>query len=189
MGHVFFGVPHEQDDGTDASGKQVAFHLVDAAQLLRDLHIAHHDGERLIASAFSAAQFAHGLLGIGAAGEVKTAQAFDCHNAIGGEDLGATRDDGIACLERIAHCGLVIFAFAPCDVGTAHKAGIRLRVKAPVKGAAVLVGAVGAHGKSAHGGLDAIVGQVANDGKARSAVGAVDEGVMVASVCGIEELT
>lgn len=72
-GARFFGVPHEQDDGTDASGKQVAFHLVDAAQLLRDLHIAHHDGEWLIASAFSAAQFANGLFRIGAAGKMKAA--------------------------------------------------------------------------------------------------------------------
>ena len=69
----------------------------------------------------------------------------------------------------------------------AVKTGIRLRVKAPVKWVAILGGALGAHGKAVHGRGHSVVRQRPDDGKARPAVGAVDKGVVIASVGGVEQ--
>ena len=48
--------------------------------------------------------------------------------------------------------------------------------------------ALGAHRKLGHGSFGAVVGQVTHDGEARPAIGAIDEGVMVAAVLRIEQL-
>lgn len=69
----------------------------------------------------------------------------------------------------------------------AVKAGIGLRMKAPVKWVGILRGAFGAHGKAIHRGGRSVIRQRADDGKARAAVGAVDKGVVIASVGGIEQ--
>ena len=70
----------------------------------------------------------------------------------------------------------------------AVKAGIGLRVKAPVKRVAILCGALGAHGKAIHRRGRSVIRQRPDDGKARPAVGAVDKGVVIASVGGVEQL-
>ena len=62
-------------------------------------------------------------------------------------------------------------------------------MKAAVEGVVVLNLTLGAHGKSGHRGLGAIVGNAAGDGEARSAVGAIQEWVAIASVRGIKQLT
>ena len=60
--------------------------------------------------------------------------------------------------------------------------GIGLRVISPVRHIVVFALAIGAHDETTHGGLGAVVGDVLDDGEARPAVGAVGEGVSVASV-------
>ena len=47
--------------------------------------------------------------------------------------------------------------------------------------------AVGAQLESRHRGEWTVIGNVLNDGEARSAVGAVNEGIVIASVSGVEE--
>ena len=69
----------------------------------------------------------------------------------------------------------------------AVKAGIGLRMKAPVKRVAILCGALGAHGKAIHRRGRSVIRQRPDDGKARPAVGAVDKGVVIASVGGVEQ--
>ncbi len=161
------------------------------------VEVAHHDGERLVGAALAAAEFEHrGLVG-GVAGEVEAAQALDGDDAPCGDEFAAALDDGVAFLAGAPDggdwpgvgrgAGLRI-ALAPRDVRAALKAGIRLGVEAPVERIGVFGGAGGAHGEAVHGGHGAVIGQVADDGEARSAVGAVDEGVVVAPVCGVEEL-
>ena len=61
-------------------------------------------------------------------------------------------------------------------------------METPVRRIFVLGAAVSAERKSAHRGLGAVVGDIQNDGEARSAVGAVDERVAITAVGGIEEL-
>ncbi len=68
-------------------------------------------------------------------------------------------------------------------------AGHRLGVEAPVQGITILVGTISAERVGRHGGVGAIVGQRRNDRVAGPTVGAVDEGVEVARVLRIEELS
>ena len=72
--------------------------------------------------------------------------------------------------------------------GPADRAGVGLGVKAPVERVVVLALAVGAHGKGRMVVSGPVVGDVADDGEARPAVGAVGEGIAVAAVGGVEQL-
>ena len=65
--------------------------------------------------------------------------------------------------------------------------GDRLGMETPIQRIGVFFLTIGTHGKRSHGGFGAIVGDVFDDGKARSAVGAVDEGIAVATVGWVEE--
>ena len=47
--------------------------------------------------------------------------------------------------------------------------------------------AIGAERKTRHSGLGSVVGDVFDDGEARPAVGAIDEGIMIAAVRWVEE--
>ena len=73
-------------------------------------------------------------------------------------------------------------------MGAADGACVGLGVEAAVEGVVVLGLAGGTHGEDGHGGLRPVVGDAASDGEARTAVGAVEEGITVAAVGGIEEL-
>lgn len=70
----------------------------------------------------------------------------------------------------------------------AIKAGIGLRVKATVERIGILRGTLRAHGKTVHRGSRSVIRQRSDDGKAWAAVSAVDKGVVIASVGGIEQL-
>ena len=70
----------------------------------------------------------------------------------------------------------------------AIKAGIGLRVKTPVEWVGILRGTLRTHGKRIHRRGRSVIRQRPDDGKARSAVSAVDKGVVIASVGGIEQL-
>ena len=71
--------------------------------------------------------------------------------------------------------------------GPQSPAGVGLRVEAAV-GRIVVLGLAGrAHFEARHRGLRAVVGNAARDGEARAAVGAVEEGIAVAAIVGIEQ--
>ena len=70
----------------------------------------------------------------------------------------------------------------------AHRAGVGLRVEAPVGRVLVLPPARRAQRERAHGGALAVVGQVLDDREPGAAVGAVGERVVVAPVAGVEQL-
>ena len=74
------------------------------------------------------------------------------------------------------------------DPRPAVRAGDRLRVEPPVERVLVLAPAGGAHREAGHRRGRPVVGHVAGDREAGSAVGAVREGVEVASVRGILDL-
>ena len=67
-------------------------------------------------------------------------------------------------------------------------AGVGLGVEAAIGGVVVFGLAGGAHWETGHGGLGAVVGDAAGDGEAGAAVCAVEEGIAVASVGGVEQL-
>lgn len=69
----------------------------------------------------------------------------------------------------------------------AIKAGIGLCVKTPVEWVGILRGALGTHGKTIHRRGRSVIRQRSDDGKAWAAVSAVDKGVVIAAVGGIEQ--
>ena len=79
-------------------------------------------------------------------------------------------------------------AIEQAQAGAAGRAANGLGVVAAVVGGLVLALAVGAHREPGHGGVGPVVGDVAHDGEARPAVGAVDERVPVTPVGGVEQL-
>ena len=71
----------------------------------------------------------------------------------------------------------------------AIKAGIGLRVKTPVEWVGILRGTLGTHEETVHRCGRSVIRQRSDDGKAWPAVSAVDKGVVIASVGGIEQFT
>jgi len=61
-------------------------------------------------------------------------------------------------------------------------------MKAAVSGVMVFRGAIGAEPKASHAGVGTVIRDGFDDGEARTAVGAIDEGVTVAPIGGVEEL-
>ena len=188
--------PAQQYDGANAAGQQTALDIIDMAQAFSIGKAAYHNGKRLVAAALATAQLDHRLLIGGVAGQMESAQALDGDNTAAGQQLDTAVNNGIAGFARAADGRRrsralelhVARRLAPRNVRPAVKAGIGLRVKAPVKRVAILCGALGAHGKAIHRRGRSVIRQRPDDGKARPAVGAVDKGVVIASVGGVEQL-
>ena len=186
----------QQHDGTNAAGKKITLNAIDVTQALGVGKVAHHNGKRLIAATLATAQLAYRLFVGGIAGQVESAQTLDGDDAAASQQLDAAFDDGIAGLARGADgwCRVdrrwhnTAIDLTPRNMRSTIKAGIGLRVKSPIERIGILCGAGGAHGKAIHRGGRSVIGQRANDGKARSAVGAVDKGIVKASVGGVEQL-
>ena len=178
----------QQHDGPDTPAQEIALFWSYVAQGTRDVEVACHDGERLVAAPLARAELPNGAFGIGSARKMESAEPLDRHDAVAGDELGAAGDDGVAGFTCSAHERFAPAPFLPGDVRSAGKAGIGLRVKPAVERVGVLACTCRAHGEGAHGGLHAVVGEAADDGEARAAVGAVDKRVMVPVVRRVEEL-
>ena len=127
---------------------------------------------------------------------MESAQALDGDDATAGQQLNAALDDSVAGLARGADgrcrgripARIAVYSLAPRNMRPAIKAGIGLCVKATVEWIGILCGAGGAHGETVHRCGRSVIRQRSDDGKAWAAVGAVDKGVVIASVGGIEQL-
>ena len=137
------------------------------------------------------------LLVGGIACQVKSAQTLDGDDTAVGQQLNTAVDNGVAGLARgadgrrrgrLRRSSLSTHRLAPRNMRPAIKAGIGLRVKTPVEWVGILRGALGTHGKTIHRRGRSVIRQRSDDGKARAAVSAVDKGVVIASVGGIEQL-
>ena len=185
----------QQHNGANTAGQQAALGVVGMAQAFSIGKAAHHNGKRLVTAAFAAAQLGYRLLVGGVACQVEPTQALDGDDAAACQQLDAASDDGIAGLARAADgwCCVdrrwhnTVVRLAPRNMRSTIKAGIGLRMKAPVKRVAILCGALGAHGKAVHRRGRSVIRQRSDDGKAWAAVGAVDKGVVKASVGGVEQ--
>ena len=180
----------EQDDRADASCEKLVLLSIDGAEGLRVANGAHHDGERLAAAPLASAKLAHRVIILRAAGQMEAPEPLDGNDAPVYQQLGAPLDDRIAFLARRParrRTRRAAPVLAPRDVGPAGKAGVRLGVEPAVGGVGIFGGAFRAHGEGVHRGRRPVIGQRADDGEARAAVGAVDEGVVIASVGGVEE--
>ena len=140
----------------------------DLADALDGSQIAAHYCERLFAPSFAGAKQAYGRFVARVARQVEAAQTLEGHNLTGGKPVDCFPD---WLGERRAAC----------------RAGIRLCVETAVRGILVFLAAGVAERKHCHGRGRAIVGNVAHDGVARSAVGAVGERILVAPVSRVGE--
>ena len=139
------------------------------AQRFGRRQVTSHQRERLVAAALPLAELFHGRRVAGIAGQVESAQPFD------GQNLPRRQPPPrLADLRR--------------ERRTANRAGVRLRVKPAVGRIVVLAQAIRAQLESGHGGVRPVVGDVADDGVARPAVGAIGERVPVAAVGGVREI-
>ncbi len=180
------GSPCQQHDRSRGAGQQVFLLGADGAIPAHLVHVAGHQRERLVFAVFARAQPLDGRRIGGVAGELESAQALD-------------RDDGAA-LQQSA-CGLqhvlrterrwrhirTVGGDEPCP-GAAAGAGDRLGMETAVDRIVVFGAAGRAQGEGAHRRAGAIVGNAQHDGQARSAVGAVGEGVAVAALRRVEHL-
>ena len=145
--------------------------------LCRAVRIAAHDGKGLFVALFSPAQGPRDLGIVTAAGKMDTAEALDRHDLTGLQGL-ARKLDSVA-------FNAPAFTVKEKHLRPAVRAAVRLRVIAPVFNIMVFPLAVRTHGKGAHGGPAPVIGHIPDDGKARAAVGAVDERITVTAVVGI----
>ena len=140
---------------------------------------SHHNCQRFCRASLADAQGLH-CTGCGrVASKVKAPQPFDGQDLAREQQFACHSDRGIA---RV----LSIRALLQPDVGTANRAGVGLGVEPAVEWIIVFALAVRAHGKGRHGGQGPVVGDIADDGEARPAVGAVGKGIAVAAVIRVQ---
>ena len=170
----------QQHDGLVKARQHPPLRLRQNTELCRAVRIPAHEGEGLLVPLLAAAKPLGDLRLIRPTGQMDAAEALDRHDFSRRQRLLGKRN-------RVPLHALS-FAVQEKDPRAADRAAVRLRVIAPVRDIAVFPLAVGAHGKALHGGLGPVVGQIADDRKARAAVGAVDEGIAIAPVFGVIQL-
>src|SRR6218665_1946905 len=134
-----------------------------------------HDGKRLGIAAFAATQQVDSRTIPSIGGEMKTANTFDRHDLARSQSLNDRR-----------HGSITLF-YITCgprqgELWTTGGAGIWLCMEATIARVFILAQAMGAHREARHGGLGAIIGQCADQGKARAAVGAIDERIAITPI-------
>ncbi len=142
--------------------------------------VAHHDGERLSVAMLPLAKPRDCLLAGCINAEMKSTDAFDR------EDLAAQEAiNGFGYrIGRIDSCA--IDRFKPY-MRAAFRAGIGLGMEATVERIVILGLALGTHWKDGHRGLGPVIRDAASDGEARTAVGAVQEGISIAAIRRVEK--
>ena len=175
----------------------------DPAFPVRCLLIPHHDREGLHGPLFAGPQQADCLLVGSVAAQMKTADAFDSHNAAF-QNGPPGFCDGLSPVDPARHALRNIhgtFRNSSCSADPARSSGPahfdisheidlrsaviaadRLGVIAPGLRAVIFLRAAGAHGKFLHAGPLPVIRQGVQNGQPGTAAGAVNEGMLVASV-------
>ncbi len=176
------GLARKQDDRTLDRLKQFAGSIINCAEAVRIFHTAEHDGKRLFDATLPCAEQLNGGFRAGIAGEMKSAETFYGNDAILFEQT-----DSLA--QRFGHVERDTVGRAEQQLRATIPAGVWLRVETAIGGIVILSLAGGAHRKGGHGSAPAVVGNIANNGEARAAIGAVDKGVAETAVAGIHHFT
>ena len=172
----------QQHDRRLDRGELLRRQVRDLAQLAGLVEVAHHQGERLPEPELALAQARDRGAVARIAHEVEAAQALDRHDASVRQRPRRAGERRVAARERGA------LRVPERQARPAGRAGDGLRVEAAVARVLVLGPAGRAQDEAAHGRVRAVVGQRAQDGEARAAVGAVGERVAVAPVGRVEHL-
>ncbi|MNZ78973.1 hypothetical protein D3C78_975660 [compost metagenome] len=140
---------------------------------------AHHHRQRLAFATLERSQSGNTLFIAGITDQVITPHPFERNQRPRLQSAGGS-------LQRILVLGQhIAAAAAPAEMGPALGAAHRLGVVASVQRVFIGRRAARAHGKARHGGVGSVVGEAADDGVARAAVGAVGKGVVMVAICGI----
>ncbi len=137
---------------------------------------AHHHRQRLARAPFELAKPRHGGLAAGITYQVIPPHPLDCDQCSRLQGAGSGLQGLFAFGQRIS------IAAEPAEVGPALGAAHRLGVVASVQRVFIGRRAARAHGKARHGGVGAVVGEAADNGVARAAVGAVGKGVVMVAI-------
>ncbi len=172
------GLARKQDDGPLDGEKEFAGCIIEDAEAVNVLNTAKHDGKRLFDAALPCAEQLNGGFRAGIAGEMKPAEALYGNDAILLEQA-----NGFA--QRFGHVERHTIGRAEQQLRPTIPAGVWLRVETAIGGIVILSLAGGAHLESGHGSTRAVVGNIANDGEARAAIGAIDKGITETAVAGI----
>ena len=138
-----------------------------------------HEGKGFGHPAFAFPEGGDGLVIAGVGGQVKAAEALDGHDPAMVQPARG-RGDGVPVQAAVPF-------FQP-DPGAADGAGGGFGMKAPVLGVLIFRPAPGAQAEDGHGGVEAVIGHLPDDGEPGAAVGAVGEGILVAPVAGVGDV-
>ncbi|MNY21208.1 hypothetical protein D3C86_1547390 [compost metagenome] len=169
----------QQGDGSGLRGEQLPFVFAAGDMQFGLGKGAHHHRQRLARAPLELAKPRHGGLAARIAYQVITPHPLD-------RDKLARLQGAGSCLQGILVLGQgIATTVAPAEMGPALGAAHRLGVVASVQRVFIGRRAARAHGKARHGGVGSVVGEAADDGVARAAVGAVGKGVVVVAICGV----
>ena len=171
----------EQDYRRHRGVEQSLLLRADAGVKPDAFHIKSHQREGFAAAALAQAQFFDSLRVFGITDQVEAPQAFYRQDFAFSEGVPGGLD-GIFTFRQ------PLSIFLVPNLRTANWAGNWLGMEAAVSGVLVFSRAVRAERKISHGGIGAVVGDASHDGKARTAIGAVDKGVAETAVCRVKKL-
>ena len=175
------GQGRREDDGPGRRGQRRLRSGAEADQRAGLPQRAHHQRQRLARASLPFPEPVHRRGPGPVDGKVVSADALHRDDASSSEGRGRGEQRGLL-LERWGLTG------PEGDPGTAHRARHRLGVEAAASGILVLGAAGRAEGELHHRRPRAVVGEIADDGVARPAVGAVDERIAVPPIGGIFHL-
>ena len=156
--------------------------MVQFADFRGGRQIGNHHRERLFHPTLPLTQSIHGSRDGGIDGEMETAQTLDCDNLRG-------KKPGSGICDRVGTFDDLSRPIPEFDARAALPASVGLGMKTPVERIFVFRQTCRAHRKRRHRGARPVIRDIANDGKARSAVGAIDEGIAIATVARVEHFT
>ena len=158
------------------SAQQPLLHRRELSQLPCRGKIRHHHGKRLFITLLELAQPGNGLVVRCINSQMETAQSLDRYD--------------LALLQQVCRpCQRLRMLRQQRQLWTAGWTGDRLGMKTPVARILILRLTRWTERKPGHGGKGAVVGNAGHDGPAGTAVGAGDEGVPVAAISWIKQLT
>jgi hypothetical protein len=145
-------------------------------------HVFEHDGQRFLIAVFTFPQTLNRFAVCSIRSKVKSSYAFDGNYPAFYQELHGPCQD-FRPLEFISP------GIQKNKSRAARRAGIGFRMESPVERVFIFGAAVRTEGKAGHGGMGSVIGDIVYDSKTRAAVCAIDEGVEVASVGRIKQLT
>ena len=161
----------QQHDGSMPGSEQLFFGQRNVSIMAQHIQPAKHHGKRFPFAEFASPQIGHCCFVGGVAHQMKTAHTFYSYN------FSLLHQLRCASQNIVYACGAAA-VFDKLVFRAAVVAGYRLCVEAAIEHVDVFAVALRTHFERLHGRFLAVVGQIADDGKAGAAVGAVGKRII-----------